>query len=117
VHLVKLETLEAAYLEAKRNRGGLARVPPPSTPPDDARADRFRERLLPSPELRRLGIRMHLSRPRLGVHSSLRPACSLTLPNRALSVGFTDGISLAGTTQAISFDLLPLRDTLTLWIH
>jgi hypothetical protein len=39
---------------------GLARVPPPSTPPDGAHADRVRGHLLPSPKLRRLGVRIAL---------------------------------------------------------
>ena len=43
----------------------------------------------------------YLSGPLLGVHSSLRPAHSLTPPSGALSVGFADGISLAGATQAM----------------
>ena len=42
-----------------------------------------------------------MTRPRLDVHASLRPAHSLTPLNGALSVGFTVGISHAGATQAM----------------
>jgi DDE superfamily endonuclease len=42
-----------------------------------------------------------LTGTRPGVHSSLRPARSLTLPSRALSVGFAARISLVGATQAM----------------
>jgi hypothetical protein len=62
----------------------------------------FRGHLLPSPRTRRLGTRSCLlTGTRPGVHSSLRPARSLTLPSRALSVGFAARISLVGATQAM----------------
>ncbi len=69
---------------------GLVRVPPLSTPPGGCSAGRFRNLLLPSPLLGRLGTRnSQFTEPQPSVHSSLRPAHSLTLPNRASSIGFT----------------------------
>jgi hypothetical protein len=80
----------------------LARVPSASTPPGDLPADRFRTSLLSSPTRRWLDTRTYFfSRHRPAVHSSLRPARSLTPPCGVLSVGFAEGISLFGATPAL----------------
>ena len=68
---------------------GLVHVPPPSTPPGGLPKVVFGEFLLPSPSLSQLGTRsLRVTRPLPGVHSSLRPAHSLT----PLTRGFVGGL-------------------------
>src|SRR5262249_7934060 len=91
----------------------LARVPPASTPPGGLSADRFRTGLLSSPTVLWLDTRAYFfSRHRPAVHSSLRPARSLTPPCGASSVGFAGGGSPSpAPPQLCGFDLLPPQDS------
>jgi hypothetical protein len=91
---------------------GLVRVPPLSTPPGGNSADRFRNPLLPSPFLRRLGD------PDFQFHEASTER-SLVVAARALAhpaqQGFVDGLHPRGSPPPVpsklcGFDLLPLQD-------
>ena len=71
----------------------------------------FGEVLLSSPRLSRLGIRsQRVTRPRPGVHSSLRPAHSLTPLSGLCRWASPQGSPPSVPSELCGLDLLPLRD-------
>ena len=81
-------------------------------------ADPVRDDLLSSPNAGRLGHPgLALSEPCPSVHSSLRPAYSLTSPNEALSMGFTSRDLSSKRHPSYAVRVFYRFGTFTLWTH